>query len=97
MEKIFKKLLENLSPRETREMVETHIRKIQLNEITKTVTLFVDKRYAFNLLSSHDQVPKIIHSVKKAFGEDYKTTLKLDAKPEGSDREKALPHTIHYP
>ncbi|MGB9601475.1 MAG: hypothetical protein ACP5MG_09740 [Verrucomicrobiia bacterium] len=96
MEKIFKKLVEKISPRETRELVETHIKKIQLDENTKTVTLFVDKRYAFNLISSHDQIPKITNGVKKAFGEDYKTTLKLDSKPEGSEREKALPHTIHY-
>ncbi len=96
MEKAFKLLLENISPRETRELAASHIKKIETNETEKTVTLFVDKRYAFNLVSSHDQIPKIIKGVKKTFGEDYRTTLKLDVKPEGSDREKALPHTIHY-
>jgi hypothetical protein len=58
--------------------------------------LFVDKRYAFNLVSSHDQIPKIIKGVKKHLARTIETTLKLDVKPEGSDREKALPHTIHY-
>ncbi len=96
MEKTFKLLLEHISPRETRELVATHIKKIGLNETEKTVILFIDKRYAFNLISSHDQIPKIIKGVKRTFGEDYRTTLKLDVKPEGSDREKALPHTIHY-
>lgn len=96
MEKEFKLLLEHISPRETRELVAMHIKKIETNETEKTVTLFVDKRYAFNLISSHNQIPKIIKGVKKTFGEDYKTTLKLDVKSEGSDREKALPHTIHY-
>lgn len=96
MEKIFKKLVENISPRNTRELVQTHIKKIDLNETTKTIILYVDKRYAFNQISAHDQIPNIIRGVKKTFGEDYKTTLKLNSQESGSEREKALPHTIHY-
>ncbi|MCX7872426.1 MAG: hypothetical protein N2487_03995 [Verrucomicrobiae bacterium] len=96
MEKTFKLLLENLSPRETRELIEAHVRKIELDEATKKIIIHVDKRYAFNLISSHDQIQKVIKGVKKAFGGDFGLTLKLSAPVPGSEREKALPHTIHY-
>jgi hypothetical protein len=96
MEKTFKKLLENLSPRETRELIEAHVKKIELDETAKKVTLFVDRRYAFNLISEHDQLPKVAKGVKKAFGEDFSLTLKLSAPAPGSERDKSLPHTIHY-
>lgn len=97
MEKIFKNLLAHISPRDTRELVQTHVKRVEVDTSANHVTLFVDKRYAFNLITSHDQIPKITAGVKKAFGENYTTTIKLESANAVSEREKALPHSIHYP
>lgn len=97
MEKIIKNLLAHVSPRETRELVQTHVKRVEVDTSTNNVKLYVDKRYAFNLLTSHDHVQKITAGVKKAFGENYTTTIKLESANAVSEREKALPHSIHYP
>lgn len=96
MEHNLKALLANLRPRETEELVADHVRKLERNDAAKVVTLHVDKRYAFNVVISRDHIENIVRGVKKAFGEDYGTTIQLLANHVASEREKALPHSIHY-
>jgi len=96
MEHHFKELLANLHPRETRELIEDHVRKIEINAPGKTVTLLVDKRYAFNAIISHEHIDQVLAGVKKTFGAEFETAVQLAAPHFPSEREKALPHTISY-
>ena len=96
MEPNFKKLLANLRPRETRELVADHVRKVELAPAGKVVTLHVDKRYAFNAIISHDHIDRVVQGVKKAFGSEYGATIKVNSSRPFAEREKALPHSIHY-
>ena len=96
MEHNLKTLLANLRPRETEELVADHVRKLELNPAAKAAVLYVDKRYAFNVVNGRDHIDSIVRAVKKAFGDDYGTTIQLMANHVPSEREKALPHSIHY-
>ncbi|PYI80504.1 MAG: hypothetical protein DME26_21510 [Verrucomicrobia bacterium] len=96
MEQNFKKLLAHLRPRETRELIADHVKKVAIAPGPKIVTLHVDRRYAFNAIISHDHVANVLHGVKKAFGSDYGATIKLNSTRPFAEREKALPHSIHY-
>ena len=48
MEKNLKTFLANLRPRDTRELAQDHLTRLELDAGRKEVTLHVDKRYAFN-------------------------------------------------
>jgi len=96
MEQKFKRLLAHLRPRETRELVADHVKKVEITPGPKIVTLHVDRRYAFNAIISHDHINHLIEGVKRAFGNDYGATIKLNSTRPFAEREKALPHSIHY-
>src|SRR5688572_6845109 len=96
MEQNFKKLLASLRPRDTRELVADHVRRVVLNPVDRTATLHVDKRYAFNTIVAHGHIEQVIRAVKKAFGEGFGTVVSLESLNAHSDREKAVPHAIHY-
>ena len=96
MERKFKTLLAHLRPRETRELIADHVKKVEVTPAAKVVTLQVDKRYAFNAIISHDHIDRVIQGVKKAFGSEYGATIKVNSSRPFAEREKALPHSIHY-
>ena len=102
METKLKKLIENIHPKVTRKIFETHVTEIELNEEEKEAVILVDKKYAFNDLNSRDHIWNVIKWVKKTFTNDYKTVLKLRAhllkgeKTEHHDREMNTPYIIHY-
>lgn len=102
MEEILKKLLENISPRTTREILEDHVKEITVDDDNKSVTIEIDRTYALNQLSSSDHIWSIIKWIKKSFWEEYETILKnLDHSVwrywnEHHDREMNIPHFIHY-
>ena len=56
MEHNFKKLLANLRPRETRELIADHVKKVLIDEGQKTATLQVDRRYAFHAIIDRKSV-----------------------------------------
>jgi len=94
MEKGLRKFIEAVRPRNTRELVQDHVRRV---EVTRgEVLLHVDKRYAFNLINSSGHVENVIASVKRAFGKEARTVIQLDKNAAGREREKAVPHAIHY-
>ena len=96
MEHNFKKLQANLRPRETRELIADHVKKVQIDPGPKLITLLVDRRYAFNAIISHDHINNVIQGVKRAFGSEYGATIKVNSTRPFAEREKALPHSIHY-
>ncbi|MBI2929622.1 MAG: hypothetical protein HYY24_28500 [Verrucomicrobia bacterium] len=96
MEKNLKIFLANLRPRDTRELVQDHLTRLDLAAAEKRVTLHVDKRYAFNAIVGQDHIQQVVASVKRAFGAECSTTVKLDSARSLPEREKAVPHAIHY-
>ena len=101
MEKNLKKLVENISPKSTREIVEDHVNSIELTDSDEVIVM-VDRRYAFNNLHSSEHIWNLISWVRKAFWEDKETVLKLQAHlmkwetTEHHDREMNVPFKIHY-
>ena len=96
MEHSLKLLLAKLRPRETKELVADHVKELGVDQDARIVTLLVNKRYAFNAITCHDHIEQVIRGVKKAFGENYKTVIQLEIAQYPGEREKALPHAIHY-
>jgi hypothetical protein len=96
MEKTLKTFLAGLRPRDTRELAHDHITRLELDPDRKRVTLHVDKRYAFNAIVSQDHIKQIVAGIKRTFGADCSTTVKLDSARSLPEREKAVPHAIHY-
>ena len=98
MERQLKLLLKTLRPRETRELVGDHVRLVEVGTKPLTATLHVDKRYAFNVLIARDHIGPVIRGVKKAFGEQCGTIVKLDASgfPPESERILLHPHAVHF-
>jgi hypothetical protein len=96
MEHNLKLFLAKVKPRETGELVADHVRRLALDRQAKTVTLLVDKRYALNLVISHGHIERVIQAVKKTFGDEFATIVKLENANAAHEREKALPHTIHF-
>ena len=96
MEQNFKKFLANLRPRDTRELVADHVRRVELNPTTRTATLYVDKRYAFNTIVTREHIEQVIRAVRKAFGEGFGIVITLGPLDGRAEREKAVPHAIHY-
>jgi len=102
MEKELKILIKNISSKLTREIIEDHVKELILNSDKKEVTIIIDRKYALNYLHSSKNIWDVLKWIKKTFGDDYKTILKLNAhlmkseKIEHHDREMNLPYKIHY-
>ncbi len=52
MDKNIKLLLQEIHDKDTRELVEDHIRNISLDESKKEAIVLIDKRYVMNILHS---------------------------------------------
>ena len=96
MEHHLKTFLPKVRPRDTRELVQDHVRRLELSKKKDEVTLHVDKRYAFHAINSSEHVKKVIDSVKRVFGKHVSTVIQLDKTYINREREKAVPHAIHY-
>lgn len=96
MSKNIESLLREIHEKDVRELVEDHIRDITFDEVKKEVTVFVDKRYAMNILQSAHYIPHFIGGLRKCFGEKSHIILHLDHPHHGHDREMLIPHTVHY-
>lgn len=102
MEANFKKIIENISNKSIKEIIEDHVKSIKLTNSDEVVIL-IDRRYAFNILHWHEHIWELISWVKKTFWEEKETVLKLEAHlmkwetREHHDREmKIIPYRIHY-
>ena len=97
-----KKLIEEVPHKSTKELIEDHAKEVIVDEQNKSVTIVIDRKYALNELTKADHISDVIKWVKKAFWEDFGTTIKaMDHSVwrygnEHHDREMNIPHTIHY-
>lgn len=96
MEHQLKHFLSQVRPRETRELVQEHVKRLEFSEAQPAVTLHVDKRYAFHEINSPDHIGQVVECVKKSFGKHVATIVQLDKNASNREREKAVPHAIHY-
>jgi GGDEF domain-containing protein len=96
MQPNLKAFFAHLQPKETRTLAESHVTQVEKDESGRVVTLLVDKLYAFNDLISHQHIDAVIKAVKKSFGQECRTVIQFAGKPSPSEREKAIPHQIHY-
>ena len=93
---ISRPILPKVRPRDTRELVQDHVRRLELSKTKDEVTLHVDKRYAFHAINSSEHIKKVVESVKRVFGKQVSTVVQLDKTYVNREREKAVPHAIHY-
>lgn len=102
MEANMKRLFEVVSPKPTKKVIEDHVKEVIVNDEDKSVTIILDRKYTLNILSSSAHIWNVIDWVKKAFWEEYETILKVTGHimrgedKEHHEREKNIPHTIHY-
>lgn len=102
METNLKNLVNNVSHKSTREIIEDHVKEIIIDNDKKSTTIHIDRKYALNQLISHEHIWNLIKWVKKTFWEDYETILKTDSHKmkwenlEHHDREMNVPYYIHY-
>ncbi len=95
MEKIIKKLLENINQKDIIKILEHNIFDIKKNEEKNRITIFVNKKYVMNDLLKTDKFENLIKWVHKTFWDNYSTSLKLKADVT-HDREMLVPNTIHF-
>ena len=67
MTKNIKLLLQEIRDKDTREVVEGHIRNISLDLDKKETIILIDKRYAMNILHSAEYVGYFLEAIKKCF------------------------------
>jgi len=97
-----KKLINSLSSKEVKEIIENNVKEIIVDDEDKTVSIYADSKHYLNLLSSWENIWDLIKWVKKAYWEDYQTIIKTEnhkmknEKTEHHDREMNIPHTIHF-
>lgn len=96
MPSIKEKLLANIHKKDVRELIEDHTEDISLDETNHTITLMIDKRYVINILQEHRYIEPLITGVKKTFGENIETVLRLAHPHHAHDREMLVPHAVHY-
>lgn len=101
MEKKLKKLLKNTHNKYTREIIEDHVNNIDLTNSDKVI-LTIDRKYALNMLNSHEYIWSVISWVKNTFWKEKKVVLKSQAhllrneKFEHHDKEMNIPYMIHH-
>lgn len=96
MQKELKIYIDNLSPKETRQIVEKHAKRIDLNEEENQIIIIIDKKYAYNDLISSPHIENAQKAVKQSFGEKYEPVIKFEWGEEPHEgREKNVPHHIH--
>ncbi len=97
-----KKLIEEISPRLTKEIIEDHVKEVIVDIEKKIVTITIDRKYALHQLSTHEHIWNVIKWVKNSFWEDFETIIKsIDHSVwrywnEHHDREINIPQMIHY-
>ena len=91
---IKERLLDNIKEKDICELIVDHVEDVSLNE--NVATLLIDKRYVINILQAHKYIEVIISWVKKAFGENVATTLRLAHPHHWHEREMLVPHAIFY-
>ena len=96
MDQEMKSFLQHLKPRKTRALAQTHLTRLELDGDKQETTLFIDKRYAYHSLISQEHMAHVINGVRKSFGDEWEVVVKLEDKNSNHEREKNLPHTIHY-
>ncbi len=96
MDKNIKLLLQEIRDKDTREIVEDHIRNISLDEEKKETIILIDKQYVINILHSAQYVEHFIRAIKKCFGESMHIIIRLDHPHQTHDREMLIPYAIHY-
>jgi len=94
MSSLKEKLLENIKWKDVCELITDHVEDVSLNE--NVATLLIDKRYAINILQTSKYIQALINWVKKTFGENVSTTLRLAHPHHGHEREMLVPHAVHY-
>ena len=96
MDKNIKLLLQEIRDKDTREIVEDHIRNISLDEEKKETIILIDKQYVINILQSSQYIEHFIGAIKKCFGEHMHITIRLHHPHQTHDREMLIPYAIHY-
>ncbi|MCK9272997.1 hypothetical protein M0P65_05615 [Candidatus Gracilibacteria bacterium] len=94
MSSLKEKLLANIKGKDVCELITDHVEDVSLNE--NVATLLIDKRYAINILQTSKYIESLINGVKKTFGENVSTTLRLAHSHHGHEREMLVPHAVHY-
>lgn len=67
MDKNIKLLLEEIHDKDTRELVEDHIRDISLDLDKKETIILIDKRYAMNILHTAEYMGYFLEAIRKCF------------------------------
>ena len=96
MDHNIKFLLQEIHDKDTRELVEDHIRNISLDESKKEAVILIDKRYVMNILHSAHYIWNFIEAIKKCFWENNHIIISLDHPHQTHDREMRIPYAIHY-
>lgn len=99
MEKSIEIFLENVSPKEIKEVLKNHLSKIVKDDEEKDIILVVNKKYAMNELHKSKDIQALLHTVHKIYWEDYSLTLKLqleDLSIHQDDEDVFVPHMVRY-
>lgn len=96
MEHNLKALLNNIS-KSSFDIVQNHVKELIVNENSRYVILYIDKLYVINEIYSDSHIKNIIKVIKKLFWNDYWTIIKFNQwNNKIHEREKLIPHTIHF-
>jgi hypothetical protein len=67
MDKNIKLLLQEIRDKDTKEIVEDHIRNITIDDDKKETIILIDKRYAMNILHTAEYMGHFLEAIKKCF------------------------------
>lgn len=97
MEKNMKKLIEAINSKDTKEIIINHTKEVLIDNVEKNVTIYIDKNYALNQLTTSEHIWTLNNWIKNWFWEEYNFDLKFsDWANKFHDREMNIPHKIHY-
>lgn len=95
MEHQIKKLVEAITHKHTKKLIQTHVRGLIFNEETKHLMIYVDNAHPLHELAEKKEDHHLKNGLEKVYGDDITYEIRLHGE-EPSDKEKQEHREISY-
>jgi len=94
MDASIKKLAEAITHTHTQNLIQSHVKALQFNEVSQHLIVVVNNAGPLHELENEEGDKHLKAGLEKVYGEDITYELKLPASPT-HERENAVGHNIH--
>lgn len=95
MDHQIKKLVEAVTHKQTKKLIETHLRELVFNEETKHLVIYVDNARPLHELAEKNEDRHLRNGLAKVYGDDITYEIRLHGESP-SDKEKQVSREITY-